>query len=82
MVDGRAAGGPPGVLRGVKYLSAEDAFVILYIAEEEPLFRCFVGDRKWNYDEFLTCRIGGIQFHADGLRLDVGPDVPWQWRMK
>jgi hypothetical protein len=71
---------PPGILRGVSYYPNEKRSIKLYIAEGEPLFRQFNDQFEWDYDAFLTCRIGGIQYESGGVVLDVGSAVPWQWR--
>jgi hypothetical protein len=73
---------PPGILRGVSYYLAEGGQVTVYLAEGEPLFRRFDDRRDWDYEGFLACRVGGIQYQAGGLRLDIGPDVPEQWRQE
>jgi hypothetical protein len=73
---------PPLSIRGVTYFPAQGrlggAQVTLYIDSREPLHRreMFEG----SYEEFLRCRVGGIQFKSPEEWLDVGPDVPWQWR--
>ena len=71
---------PPGVLRGVSYSPVDGRQVSVYIAEGEPLFRKFSARRKWDYEAFLDCRIGGIQYESEEIRLDLGPAVPWQFR--
>jgi hypothetical protein len=71
---------PPGVLRGVSYAPANERSVTLYIAKDEALFRRFEERREWDYEAFLGCRIGGIQYKAGEVRLDIGPDVPFQFR--
>ncbi|VTU01562.1 unnamed protein product [Gemmataceae bacterium] len=71
---------PPCVLRGVSYSVADGASVTLYIASGEPLFRQLKLHREWDYDAFLGCRVGGIQYHSTAVRLNVGPAVPWQRR--
>ena len=47
---------------------------------QEPLFRKFDENRRWDYAAFLRCRIGGIQYKSGDVWLDVGQDVPWQFR--
>jgi hypothetical protein len=71
---------PPGILRGICYYSADDRIVTLYIAEGEPLFRRFAENRQWDFEAFLSCRIGGIQYRAGELSLDIGEAVPFQFR--
>jgi hypothetical protein len=76
---------PPGILRGVVYSLPGDRSISLYIAEGEPLYRQFSETRKWDYDAFLKCRVGGIQFQSsqsgtDSKTWNLGPDVPWQFR--
>jgi hypothetical protein len=71
---------PPGILRGVSYFPDDERSVKLYIAEGEPLFREFRDRGRWDYEAFLACRVGGIQYKSGGVVLDVGPAVPWQWR--
>ncbi|HZZ80411.1 MAG TPA: hypothetical protein VFE62_18050 [Gemmataceae bacterium] len=70
---------PPGILRGVSY-SVNKQYFNLYIADGEKLFRRFNEKRKWNHDEFLACKIGGINFHSRGVYFDIGPAVPFQFR--
>jgi hypothetical protein len=74
---------PPCILRGVTYFLADGRSVTIYIAEGEPLFRRFDGSRAWDYEGFLDCRVGGIQYKdkAGEVWLDIGPAVPWQWRL-
>jgi hypothetical protein len=71
---------PPGILRGVSYYPADGREVTLYIAEGEPLFRRFDDRREWDYEAFLGCRVGGIQYKAGEISVDLGPAVPWQFR--
>ena len=70
---------PPGILRGVSYY-VDKTYFILYIAEGEKLYRRFDENRKWNYEEFLGCKIGGIQYRSGKVYFDVGPAVPFQFR--
>ncbi|HEX4610966.1 MAG TPA: hypothetical protein VH092_22440 [Urbifossiella sp.] len=71
---------PPGTLRGVTFSPGDGRQVTLYIAEGEPLFRQFSDQREWDHAAFLRCRVGGIQYEAGDVHLDIGPAVPWQWR--
>jgi hypothetical protein len=71
---------PPGILRGVSYFPADGRSVTIYIAQEEALFRRFDEHREWDYEGFLNCRVGGIQYAVGEARHDIGPAVPWQWR--
>lgn len=71
---------PPGILRGSSYHLADGRSVTLYIAPGEPLFCRFSDRMEWDYEAFLGCKVGGIQYHAGEVRLDLGPAVPWQWR--
>jgi hypothetical protein len=71
---------PPGILRGVSYHPADGRSVTLYIAVGEPLFRRFSDRLEWDYEAFLGCRVGGIQYAAGDIHIDVGPAVPWQFR--
>ena len=71
---------PPGILRGSSYRLADGRSVTLYIAQGEPLFRRLSERMEWDYEAFLGCRVGGIQYEAGEVHLDIGPAVPWQWR--
>jgi hypothetical protein len=71
---------PPGILRGASYFQRDGRSVTLYIAEGEPLFHRFSDRMEWDYEAFLKCRVGGIQYKAGEVHLDLGPAVPWQWR--
>jgi hypothetical protein len=71
---------PPGTLRGASYFTADERSITLYIAEGEPLFRQFNDFFEWDYEAFLRCRVGGIQYSVGEVWLDLGPAVPWQWR--
>ena len=71
---------PPGILRGISHSPPDGRRVTLYIAEGEPLFRKFSDRFEWDYAEFLRCRVGGFQYEAGEVHLDIGPAVPWQWR--
>lgn len=73
---------PPGILRGVSYLLADKRSVSLYVAEGEPLFRRLDFDQAWDYEEFLSSRVGGIQYKEGEVWLDIGPDVPWQFERR
>lgn len=70
---------PPCILRGARYVTT-DRSITLYIAEGEPLFRCFSDRLDWDYKAFLDCRVGGIQYEVGELHLDLGPAVPVLWR--
>jgi hypothetical protein len=70
---------PPGIVRGVRY-PVDNVVFKLYIAQGERLFRRFDENRKWNYEEFLGCNIGGIQYDSGEIRLDIGAAVPFQFR--
>ena len=71
---------PPMILRGVSYYPADGSSVTIYIAASEPLFRRFSEKGEWDYDAFLGCRVGGIQYRLNDIHVDSGPDVPWQFR--
>lgn len=71
---------PPAILRGVSYHPDKSKEVIICIAESEPLFRKFDEKRKWDYEEFLRCRVGGIQYRSGEVHFDIGPAVPFQFR--
>jgi hypothetical protein len=70
---------PPGILRGVTYFTPDGRTVKVYIAAGEPLFRRLGIRREWDYEAFLNCRVGGIQYKAWNAKFDIGPAVPWQW---
>ena len=71
---------PPGILRGVHYPVGKKVGFILYIAQGEKLYRRFDEDRKWNYKEFLGCKVGGIQYLWGINQINVGDAVPFQFR--
>jgi hypothetical protein len=71
---------PPGILRGANYRLADGREVWFYISEGEPLFRQFSDRLEWDYKVFVGCRVGGIQYLAGEVHLDIGPAVPGQWR--
>ncbi|WP_157469207.1 hypothetical protein [Gemmata sp. SH-PL17] len=71
---------PPCVLRGAFYRPADSVRVALYVATDETLFRQFNVRRDWDYDAFLKCRVGGIQYRSGVACFDVGSAIPWQWR--
>jgi hypothetical protein len=73
---------PPDVLRGAAYSLGDKSYIKFYIGRGEELYRKFDEKHKWDYKAFLDCKIGGIQYRSGDTRIDVGPDVPFQFRNK
>jgi hypothetical protein len=72
---------PPFTLRGrVYYLSDKHMSVTLYLNRHEPLHRAFSARGEWDHEAFLRSAVGGIQYTAPDLQVDVGDDVPGHWR--
>lgn len=70
---------PPFILRGVVYYKGTRT-VYLYISEDDPLYRQFNDNCQWDYTTVAECRVGGIVYVDGEHRIEVGPDVPWQFR--
>jgi hypothetical protein len=71
---------PPGVLRGRCYTLPDKTTVTLYIARQDPMYRKFSDRREWNLEAFRRAKVGGIQYQSAQASLDIGDDIPFQFR--
>jgi hypothetical protein len=72
---------PTGNLRGVRIDVVGGGWILAIISSDEPLYKSFRKDLKWNMSEVLQTKIGGLQYHDRSGVYEVG-NIPFQWRFR
>ena len=57
---------PRGILSGCEYYGSDGASrVVIWVAPGEPMYRQPADGRgEWDYEAFLDCRVGGVEFRV------------------
>jgi hypothetical protein len=72
---------PQGKLRGIEFDVSDHASMLVIMDSSEPLYMSFRANLKWDINEVIQAKIGGIQYHNRGQALEVGK-IPFQWRIR
>jgi hypothetical protein len=53
--------------------------MMVFLDEQDPLYRAYSRRSSWDYDGFQQAKVGGISCRTERARIDVGK-IPAPWR--